>query len=165
MTTLEDIITKYVEPWTNTKIIKEKVKKQAKSDTTQYNEVKGFDKHTHHHISSPIRHSNNEYCELCHSSEKVVQGPLGIKWICEKCQAKLKEKEKDRTKTPVLPVEEPVKPDIEYVVIRMLQSSPIFTAVDGNNYLLHKEDVAMLPKTNAEVFIRRKIAKLINVGV
>jgi DNA replication factor GINS len=56
---------------------------------------------------------------------------------------------------------EPIdKKDIskEYIVVRLLKDIPTFVGVDGRNYTLAKEDVAVLSTINAKALINRKAA-------
>ena len=54
----------------------------------------------------------------------------------------------------------PDKKDIskEYIVVRLLKDIPTFVGVDGHNYTLAKEDVAVLSTVNAKALINRKAA-------
>ena len=54
----------------------------------------------------------------------------------------------------------PDKKDIskEYIVVRLLKDIPTFVGVDGRNYTLTKEDVAVLSTVNAKALINRKAA-------
>ena len=46
----------------------------------------------------------------------------------------------------------------EYIVVRLLKDIPTFVGVDGRNYTLAKEDVAVLSAVNAKALINRKAA-------
>ena len=46
----------------------------------------------------------------------------------------------------------------EYIVVRLLKDIPTFVGVDGRNYTLAKEDVAVLSTINAKALINRKAA-------
>jgi len=46
----------------------------------------------------------------------------------------------------------------EYIVVRLLKDIPTFVGVDGRNYTLTKEDVAVLSTVNAKALINRKAA-------
>jgi DNA replication factor GINS len=46
----------------------------------------------------------------------------------------------------------------EYIVVRLLKDIPTFVGVDGRNYTLAKEDVAVLSTVNAKALINRKAA-------
>jgi DNA replication factor GINS len=46
----------------------------------------------------------------------------------------------------------------EYEVVRMLDSVPMFVGVDGKNYLLSKDDVAMLPAVHARNLCNKNLA-------
>ncbi len=65
------------------------------------------------------------------------------------------------------PVEAPSegKKDIskEYIVVRLLKDIPTFVGVDGRNYTLAKEDVAVLSAVNAKALINRNAAIQISV--
>ncbi len=46
----------------------------------------------------------------------------------------------------------------EYIVVRLLKDIPTFVGVDGRNYTLAKEDIAVLSTVNAKALINRKAA-------
>jgi len=46
----------------------------------------------------------------------------------------------------------------EYIVVRLLRDIPTFVGVDGRNYTLSKEDIAVLSTVNAKALINRKAA-------
>jgi DNA replication initiation complex subunit (GINS family) len=46
----------------------------------------------------------------------------------------------------------------EYIVVRLLKDIPKFSGADGRNYRLGAQDVAVLPKVNANPLIKRKVA-------
>ena len=46
----------------------------------------------------------------------------------------------------------------EYIVVRLLKDIPKFRGADGRNYRLGAQDVAVLPKVNANPLIKRKVA-------
>ncbi|MCU0637889.1 MAG: hypothetical protein MUE87_04650 [Methanothrix sp.] len=46
----------------------------------------------------------------------------------------------------------------EYEVVRLLDSVPLFVGVDGRNYLLRKDDVAMLPAVHARNLRNKNLA-------
>jgi DNA replication factor GINS len=52
----------------------------------------------------------------------------------------------------------------EYIVVRLLKDIPTFVGVDGRNYTLAKEDVAVLSTVNATALINRKAAIQIMVN-
>jgi DNA replication factor GINS len=52
----------------------------------------------------------------------------------------------------------------EYIVVRLLKDIPTFVGVDGHNYTLAKEDVAVLSTINATALINRKAAIQIMVN-
>ena len=51
----------------------------------------------------------------------------------------------------------------EYIVVRLLKDIPTFVGVDGRNYTLAKEDVAVLSAVNAKALINRNAAIKISV--
>lgn len=51
----------------------------------------------------------------------------------------------------------------EYIVVRLLRDIPTFVGVDGRNYTLAKEDIAVLSAVNAKALINRKVAMQITV--
>ncbi|MCZ7356014.1 MAG: hypothetical protein O8C66_08535 [Candidatus Methanoperedens sp.] len=51
----------------------------------------------------------------------------------------------------------------EYIVVRLLKDIPTFVGVDGRNYTLAKEDIAVLSAVNAKALINRKAAVQIPV--
>ena len=46
----------------------------------------------------------------------------------------------------------------EYIVVRILKDVPLFIGTDRRNYMLSSQDVAVLPKVNANALIKRKVA-------
>jgi DNA replication factor GINS len=46
----------------------------------------------------------------------------------------------------------------DYEVVRLLDSVPMFVGVDGRNYLLYKDDVAVLPAVHARNLRNKKLA-------
>jgi DNA replication factor GINS len=52
----------------------------------------------------------------------------------------------------------------EYIVVRLLKDIPTFVGVDGRNYTLAKEDVAVISTMNAKALINRKAAIQIMVN-
>ena len=63
------------------------------------------------------------------------------------------------------PTERPLtgKKDIsrEYEVVRLLDSVPLFVGVDGRNYLLRKDDVAMIPAVHARNLRNKNLACIV----
>jgi DNA replication factor GINS len=57
-----------------------------------------------------------------------------------------------------LPPEDKKDISKEYIVVRLLKDIPTFVGVDGRNYTLAKEDVAVLSTVNAKALINRKAA-------
>jgi DNA replication factor GINS len=51
----------------------------------------------------------------------------------------------------------------DYIVVRLLKDIPTFVGVDGRNYTLAKEDIAVLSAVNAKALINRKAAQQITV--
>lgn len=51
----------------------------------------------------------------------------------------------------------------EYIVVRLLKDIPTFVGVDGRNYTLSKEDIAVLSAVNAKALINRRAAVQITV--
>jgi DNA replication factor GINS len=51
----------------------------------------------------------------------------------------------------------------EYIVVRLLKDIPTFVGIDGRNYTLAKEDIAVLSAVNAKALINRKAAVQITV--
>ncbi len=51
----------------------------------------------------------------------------------------------------------------QYSIVRILENIPTFMGVDGRIYKLGKEDVIMLPKTNAEILCNRGVAMRLEV--
>lgn len=88
-------------------------------------------------------------------------------WRSEVINRIFKREKPARHQPAALPVEdqklEPPpedKKDIskEYIVVRLLKDIPTFVGVDGRNYTLAKEDVAVLSTVNAKALINRKAA-------
>jgi DNA replication factor GINS len=46
----------------------------------------------------------------------------------------------------------------EYEIVRLLDSVPLFVGVDGRNYLLGKDDVAVLPAVHARNLRNKNLA-------
>lgn len=63
-----------------------------------------------------------------------------------------------------LPAEDKKDISKEYIVVRLLKDIPTFVGVDGRNYTLAKEDVAVLSTVNAKALINRKAAIQIMVN-
>lgn len=59
----------------------------------------------------------------------------------------------------------PGKKDIsgEYEVVRLLDSVPMFAGVDGKNYLLTKDDVAVLPAVHARNLRNKNLASEVKI--
>lgn len=76
------------------------------------------------------------------------------------CTQAVSPKEKEEKLTP-----SEDKKDIskEYIVVRLLKDIPTFVGVDGRNYTLAKEDIAVLSAVNAKALINRKAAVQITV--
>ncbi len=51
----------------------------------------------------------------------------------------------------------------EYIVVRLLKDVPTFVGVDGRNYTLAKEDIAVLSTVNAKALINRNAAVEIKI--
>ncbi len=54
--------------------------------------------------------------------------------------------------------DEPGEEDNKYELVRILDNIPAFVGTDGRVYKVGKEDVIMLPRTNAEVLCNRGVA-------
>lgn len=82
-------------------------------------------------------------------------------------QEKVTQKEPPVETQPETQIETPLedKKDIskEYIVVRLLKDIPTFVGVDGRNYTLAKEDIAVLSTVNAKALINRKAAIQITV--
>ncbi len=82
----------------------------------------------------------------------------------KKDERKQPQEKNDKSKQPLekndISKERPDKKDIskEYIVVRLLKDIPTFVGVDGRNYSLAKEDVAVLSTVNAKALINRKAA-------
>ena len=70
------------------------------------------------------------------------------------CEDETKEKESSEGKKDI---------SKEYIVVRLLKDIPTFVGVDGRNYTLAKEDIAVLSAVNAKALINRKAAQQITV--
>jgi DNA replication factor GINS len=51
----------------------------------------------------------------------------------------------------------------EYEVVRLLDSVPMFAGVDGKNYLLAKDDVAVLPVVHARNLRNKNLASEVKI--
>ncbi len=69
-----------------------------------------------------------------------------------------KEREKEKE-----PSEDKKDISKEYIVVRLLKDIPTFVGIDGRNYTLAKEDIAVLSAVNAKALINRKAAVQIQV--
>jgi len=67
-------------------------------------------------------------------------------------------------KTKEIAVEDKKDISKEYILVRLLKDIPTFVGVDGHNYTLAKEDVAVLSAVNAKALINRKAAIQIMVN-
>lgn len=83
--------------------------------------------------------------DIAHVKEKPLED---IPQICE-----IKE-----NTTKDIPIEDKKDISKEYIVVRLLKDIPTFVGVDGRNYTLAKEDVAVLSTVNAKALINRKAA-------
>ncbi|MCZ7393578.1 MAG: hypothetical protein O8C56_09675 [Candidatus Methanoperedens sp.] len=70
------------------------------------------------------------------------------------CEDETKEKESSEGKKDI---------SKEYIVVRLLKDIPTFVGIDGRNYTLAKEDIAVLSAVNAKALINRKAAQQITV--
>jgi DNA replication factor GINS len=89
--------------------------------------------------------------DITHVQEKPVENIPQIREIKEN---KIKE----------IPAEDKKDISKEYIVVRLLKDIPTFVGVDGRNYTLAKEDVAVLSTVNAKALINRKVAIQIMVN-
>ncbi len=69
----------------------------------------------------------------------------------------------EETEEKVTPLEDKKDISKEYIVVRLLKDIPTFVGVDGRNYTLAKEDIAVLSAVNAKALINRKAAVQITV--
>jgi len=95
-----------------------------------------------------------EVVNRIYRKEKPVED---IPHICE-----IKDIHENTTKE--IPVEDKKDISKEYIVVRLLKDIPTFVGVDGCNYTLAKEDVAVLSTVNAKALINRKAAIQIMVN-
>ncbi len=72
----------------------------------------------------------------------------------EKSQLEIDEKETPQDKKDI---------SKEYIVVRLLKDVPTFVGVDGRNYTLAKEDIAVLSTVNAKALINRNAAVEIKI--
>jgi len=73
------------------------------------------------------------------------------------------EKETQKETPKETPLEDKKDISKEYIVVRLLKDIPTFVGVDGRNYTLAKEDIAVLSTVNAKALINRKAAIQITV--
>ncbi|MCZ7399688.1 MAG: hypothetical protein O8C62_08445 [Candidatus Methanoperedens sp.] len=66
------------------------------------------------------------------------------------------EKETQKETPKETPLEDKKDISKEYIVVRLLKDIPTFVGVDGRNYTLAKEDIAVLSTVNAKALINRK---------
>lgn len=81
----------------------------------------------------------------------------------ENKQKEIKPKIKERILDFGHPSEDKKDISKEYIVVRLLKDIPTFVGVDGRNYTLAKEDIAVLSAVNAKALINRKAAVQITV--
>ncbi|MFZ3058360.1 MAG: hypothetical protein WA102_01360 [Candidatus Methanoperedens sp.] len=75
----------------------------------------------------------------------------------------IQEKETQKETPKETPLEDKKDISKEYIVVRLLKDIPTFVGVDGRNYTLAKEDIAVLSTVNAKALINRKAAIQITV--
>lgn len=92
--------------------------------------------------------------DIVQVQEKTIED---IPHICE-----IKDIHENTTKE--IPVEDKKDISKEYILVRLLKDIPTFVGVDGRNYTLAKEDVAVLSTVNAKALINRKAAIQIMVN-
>lgn len=133
-------------------------------------------------LSAPSKHKEKQGLDSMTQEEKEFHNKLLLlmtEYRSELLDKILIKKEKcsthlPSTSEPSLPLtkqtmpEEPAsegKKDIskEYIVVRLLKDVPTFVGVDGRNYTLAKEDVAVLSAVNAKALINRNAAIQISV--
>jgi len=89
--------------------------------------------------------------DIAQVKEKIVED---IPQVCEIRENNMKE----------ILIEDKKDISKEYIVVRLLKDIPTFVGVEGRNYTLAKEDVAVLSTVNATALINRKAAIQIMVN-
>lgn len=84
--------------------------------------------------------------------------------VREEGEAKEEEKEKEGEESPwhIFKSTEPTSVkdrDEDLHIVRILEDIPTFMGTDGRIYKVKREDVIMLPKTNAEILCKRGVAE------
>ncbi len=116
------------------------------------------------------RHKEKQNIESMTGEEKIFYNRLlevMTEWRSEVINNIFK-REKKSSHQPAIPQVKDPKLEIihedtkdinkEYIVVRLLKDIPTFVGVDGRNYTLAKEDVAVLSTVNAKALINRKAA-------
>lgn len=105
--------------------------------------------HTHTTHNTPDIHSKS------YNSPKSENEPTATETgVCEGGVSGVREA------THIDDKSEPTTEDTEYIKVKMLISTDSFIATDKKEYTLSKEEIVTLPKSNADVFLNRKMACL-----
>jgi|GEM_PF-702715 len=94
--------------------------------------------------------------DIAQVKEKPIEDIIQVKEEPVEEIQQLREIQENTTKEK--PVEDKKDISKEYIVVRLLKDIPTFVGVDGRNYTLAKEDVAVLSAVNAKALIYRKAA-------
>jgi DNA replication factor GINS len=98
-----------------------------------------------------------ELLDKISGKEKPASGSLA------EATREIHEKETQKEIPKETPPEDKKDISKEYIVVRLLKDIPTFVGVDGRNYTLAKEDIAVLSTVNAKALINRKAAIQITV--
>jgi DNA replication factor GINS len=92
--------------------------------------------------------------------DKVFKKAAAVNRLNETIKTKEKTPELDvpENKKKETPLEDKKDISKEYIVVRLLKDIPTFVGVDGRNYTLAREDIAVLSAVNAKALINRKAA-------
>jgi len=96
-------------------------------------------------------------------SKKEKQAACSQAGATQEIQEKVTQKETQIETQIETPLEDKKDISKEYIVVRLLKDIPTFVGVDGRNYTLAKEDIAVLSTVNAKALINRKAAIQITV--
>ena len=131
-------------------------------------------------LSAPSKHKEKQSLDSMTQEEREFHNKLLLLMteyrgeLLDKILSKKEKHETPLTSTPEPSLPEQTRPeepasegkkDIskEYIVVRLLKDIPTFVGVDGRNYTLAKEDVAVLSAVNAKALINLNAAIQISV--
>lgn len=121
---------------------------------------------------SSIQPSTGEYGKAASNEAEVEPSPYHAWKTGLKVESKGANPSSDSDSTGLEMVEKMVEckvesttPSGEYKTVLILEDVPLFVGVDDRNYLLHRQDVAMIPAIHARNLIRSGHAVEVHVGL